>query len=162
VEELHCKGQVLGFHQNHPGRKTTLIPSREHALIMREMSDEILQVSPKASFFAWHVLDHDGFRPLDPPQVYVDSIHDDAGEWVGGEMLDSPENQIVAKYQEKLGWSARDEGIGYAYSVKEAREITDIEGTGHLTLNLRGARPGILLSVLITALESRRWRRRRG
>jgi hypothetical protein len=53
-------------------------------------------------------------------------------------MLDSPENQIVAKYHEKLGWSARDEGIGYAYSVKEAREITDIEGTGTLVPEFEG------------------------
>lgn len=113
-------------------------PSAEHAPLLREMSAELLKISPMASHFSWVVLEHDGFKQLEPPQVYITGIHDDAGEWVGGEMLDCPENRIVAKYQERLGWSAREAGIGFAYSIKEAREITDLEGTGTLDPDFEG------------------------
>ena len=107
-------------------------PSPEHAPILREMSAELLKASPKASFFTWHVLEPDAFNKLKTPHVYVTAVHDDAGRWIAGEMLNGRENRIVAKYQEQLGWSAREEGIGFAYSIKEAREITDLEGTGTL------------------------------
>jgi hypothetical protein len=117
-------------------------PSAEHAPILREMSEEILEVKPKASFFSWHVLEHDGFKQLKSPQVYITAIHDDAGQWIGGESLSDPANKIVAKYQERLGWQSREEGIGFAYSVKEAREITDLEGTGTLDPDFEG-RPGL-------------------
>lgn len=117
-------------------------PSAEHAPILREMSDELLKAFPTASVFTWHVLEAGDLHKLDSPQVYIDSMHDDAGEWIGGEMLDGPENLIVAKYQERLGWSGREDGIGFAYSVKEAKEITDLEGTGTLDPEFEG-RPGL-------------------
>ena len=117
-------------------------PSAEHAPILREMSQEILKVSPRASFFTWHVLEAGDMFKLDSPQAYITAVHDDSGEWVGGEMLDGPENLVVAKYQERLGWSAREEGIGFAFSVKEAKEITDLEGTGTLDPEFEG-RPGL-------------------
>lgn len=117
-------------------------PSTEHAPILREMSAEILKVSPKASFFTWHVLEAGGPWKLQAPQAYVTAVFDDSGEWIGGEMLDGPENQVVARYQEQLGWSAREEGIGFAYSVKESKEITDLEGTGTLDPEFEG-RPGL-------------------
>lgn len=117
-------------------------PSPEHAPILREMSTELRKVSPRAFIFTWHVLGHDGFKELQSPQVYLTAVHDEAGEWIGGERLEGPENQVVAKYQERLGWSARDEGIGFAYSVKEAKEITDLEGTGTLDPEFEG-HPGL-------------------
>lgn len=117
-------------------------PSPEHAPILREMSAEILKVSPKASFFTWHVLEAGGPWKLKTPQAYVTAVFDDSGNWISGEMLDGPENQVVARYQEQLGWSAREERIGFAYSVKEAKEITDLEGTGTLDPEFLG-RPGL-------------------
>jgi hypothetical protein len=117
-------------------------PSAEHSPILRQMSDELLKASPKASFFTWHVLEAGEVHGLDSPQVYVTAVHNDAGEWVGGEMLNGPENRIVAKYQKILGWSAREEGIRFAYSINEARETTDLEGTGTLDPDFEG-RPGL-------------------
>lgn len=117
-------------------------PSAEHAPILREMSAELLKVLPKASFFTWHVLDHDGFKELPSPQAYLTSVHDEAGEWIGGESLECTENRVVAKYQERLGWSSREVGIGFAYSVTDAKEITDLEGTGTLDREFEG-RPGL-------------------
>lgn len=116
-------------------------PSPEHAPIMRKMSDEILEKFPDASVFQWHVLDPDmflnfdkppAFANLDRPRAYVAVLLDKDGERIGNESLDAPENLIVARYEDDLGWSGREEGIGYVYSVTEAREITDIEGTGTL------------------------------
>ena len=107
-------------------------PSSEHAPIMRQMSDELLKANPAASVIAWHVLDHDGFRPLDPPRVYIATMVDSTGTDIGRESLDSMENKIVARYEHQLGWSEREAGLAYAYSVKDAREITDAEGTGTL------------------------------
>lgn len=117
-------------------------PSAEHAPILREMSDEILKVEPKASFFSWHVLEEGGFQKLESPQVYITAIYDDAGQWIGGESLQDPANKVVAKYQKQLGWSDREERIAFAYSVKEAKEITDLGGTGTLDPEFEG-RPGL-------------------
>lgn len=117
-------------------------PSIEDTPILRKMSDELLKALPKASFFTWHVLAADAMFKLDSPQVYVVSVHDEAGEWIAGEMLEGKENRIVAKYQEQLGWSAREEGLAFGYSIKEAKEITDIEGTGMLDPEFDG-RPGL-------------------
>jgi hypothetical protein len=109
------------------------------------MSQEILEASPKASFFTWHVLDEQAARGLggeSTPQVYITAVHDSAGNWIDGESLKGPENRVVAKYQEELGWSAREEGIRFAFSVTEAKEITDLEGTGTLDPEFEG-RPGL-------------------
>lgn len=102
-------------------------PSAEHAPVLGKMSAELLKASPKAPFFTWHVLEAGGPWNLKTPQAYITAIIDDAGNWIGGESLEKPENRIVAKYQEQLGWSAREERIGFAYSIKEAREITDLD-----------------------------------
>jgi hypothetical protein len=107
-------------------------PSAEHAPIMRQMSDELLQAQPAASVFSWHVLGPGPIFGLDRPRVYVATMVDAAGTPIGGESLDSPENKIVARYEDQLGWSARDDGTAFAYSVTEAREITDVDGTGTL------------------------------
>jgi hypothetical protein len=117
-------------------------PSDEHAPILQEMSAELLKVEPRASFFTWHVLESWILKKFDSPRVYITAMFDDAGEWIGGEMIDGPENLVVAKYQDQLGWSAREEGLGFAYSVKEAKEITDLEGTGTLDPEFEG-RPGL-------------------
>lgn len=111
-------------------------PSSEHAPILKKMSEEILKVSPKASFFTWHVLDEG------TPRVYIASVHDSAGEWIGGESFSGAENRIVAKYQDELGWSAREDGLRFAFSVADAKEITDVEGTGDLDPEFAG-RPGL-------------------
>lgn len=107
-------------------------PSAEHEPIMREMSDEILKVLPGADVFAWVVLDPKWHTELGRPRVYITSLHNRDGEWIGGESLDSPENRIVTRYEDRLGWAQREEGVGFAYSVREAREITDVEGSGML------------------------------
>jgi hypothetical protein len=111
-------------------------PSPEHAPILQKMSKEIMKASPKASFFTWHVLDEA------KPQVYIASVHDAVGEWIGGESLDGAENRIVAKYQDKLGWSGREDGLRFAFSIADAKEITDPEGTGTLDPEFEG-RPGL-------------------
>jgi hypothetical protein len=80
----------------------------------------------------WVVFDHSRGKKLPSPQVYVSMLLDGDGERIGEERLTSEENLIVARYQEQLGWTQREVGIGYAYSVKHAREITDLEGTGTL------------------------------
>lgn len=108
------------------------VPSAAHAPLMREMSDELLKKHPAASVFTWVVLDHDGFKALPTPQVYIQSLLESDGEPIGGESLTSAENRIVAGYQEQLGWTQREDGIQFAYSVKQAKEITDAEGTGML------------------------------
>lgn len=108
-------------------------PSAEHAPIMRQMSDELLKAVSAASVLTWHVLDEGPVLGLDRPRVYIAAMVDSSGTDIGHiESLDSVENKIVARYEDQLGWSARDEGIAYAYSVTEAREITDVEGTGTL------------------------------
>ncbi|POH75177.1 hypothetical protein [Arthrobacter glacialis] len=112
------------------------VPSREHAPILRKLPKEIRNVSPKLSFFTWHVLDEGG------PQVYIDSVHHAAGNRGGGESFDGAENRIVAKGQIRLGWSDREDGIGFAFSVADAKEITDLEGTGTLDPEFEG-RPGL-------------------
>ena len=117
-------------------------PSAEHAPILRKMCEEIRKAKPKASFFTWHVLEAGGIHNLKAPQAYITAIYDEAGEWIGGESLSDPVNKVVAKYQERLGWSDREEGIAFAFSVKEAREITDLEGTGTLDPEFEG-RPGL-------------------
>jgi hypothetical protein len=108
------------------------VPSTEHGTLMRDMSEEILKTFPTASVFVWHVLIDWAGKPLDGPQVYISGMYDSDGEWIGGESLVSAENLIVARYQDRLGWVQREEGVGHAYSVKQAREITDVEGTGTL------------------------------
>lgn len=118
-------------------------PSAEHAPVMRQMSDEILKVFPTASVFAWKVMHHYSVKPLDRPHVYGLAMHGVDGEWIGGEQLDSPENQIVARYEDALDWSSREEDIAFAYSVSEAREVTDVEGTGTLDSGFE-VHPGLL------------------
>jgi hypothetical protein len=118
-------------------------PSAEHAPTMRQMSDEILKVFPTASVFAWKVMHRYTIWPMDRPHVYVLAMHDADGEWIGGEQLNSPENQIVARYEDVLDWSSREEGLAFAYSVTEAREITDVEGMGTLDSGFEG-HPGLL------------------
>ena len=106
------------------------VPSVEHAPLMRKMSAELLKKYPAASVLTWTVLDHDGLKALPAPQVYVASLLDSDGEWLGGESLSSAENRVVARYQEGLGWTQREEGLRFAYSVKQAKESTDAEGMG--------------------------------
>lgn len=112
------------------------VPSPAHAPVLKKMSQEILKASPKACFFTWHVLDEGG------PKVYIDSVHDEAGDWIGGESFSGAENRIVAKYQDELGWSGREDDIRFAFSVSEAKEITDLEGNGTLDPEFEG-RPGL-------------------
>ncbi|MHA7300433.1 hypothetical protein [Pseudarthrobacter sp. MDT1-22] len=118
------------------------VPSTEFAPLMREMSEMLLKGFPTASVFAWHVLTDWGGQTLDRPQVYISGMYDGDGEWIGGESLGSAENLIVARYQDRLGWAQREEGIGHAYSVKQAREITDVDGTGTLDPEF-AAHPGL-------------------
>lgn len=118
------------------------VPSVEHLPIMREMSEELLKRSPTASVFTWHVLTDWAGKALDGPQVYISVMYESDGERIGEERLDSAENLIVARYQDRLGWAQREEGLGYAYSVKQAREITDVEGTGTLDPDF-AAHPGL-------------------
>lgn len=113
-------------------------PSPEHAPILREMSVEILKAEPNASFFTWHVLESWVTTKFEFPRVYITAIYDDAGQWIGGESFEEPANKVVAKYQERLGWQSREEGIAFAYSVKEAREITDLQGNGTLDPDFEG------------------------
>jgi hypothetical protein len=107
-------------------------PSAEHAPLMREMSDELLKELPSASVLTWHVMEHDGFKALPTPQVYIAQLLAKDGTRIGGESLSSPENRIVARYQDRLGWTQREDGLSFAYSIKEAKEITDTEGMGML------------------------------
>lgn len=112
------------------------VPAPAQALLMKKMSQEILKASPKASIFTWHVIDEG------EPSVYLSSVLDAKGNQIGGESFDSPENRIVAKYQDKLGWSKREDGLAFAYSVEAAQEITDADGTGSLDPEFEG-RPGL-------------------
>lgn len=111
-------------------------PTADEAPILKKMSAEILKASPKASYFAWHVVDEG------TPRVYIDSVHDAAGKWISGESFSAAENRVVAKYQDKLGWSGREDGLAFAFSVADAKEITDLEGTGTLDPEFEG-RPGL-------------------
>lgn len=107
-------------------------PSTEHAPIMRQLADEMRQAFPTASVFAWAVIDD---RPVDGRALhsYISMLLTKTGDRLEGGMLNSPENIILRKYDQALGWDVRDEpGIGYVFSVTEAREVTDIEGTGTL------------------------------
>jgi hypothetical protein len=119
-------------------------PTVDHAPILKKMSEEILKASPKASHFVWHVLDGQerSMGGHTTPQVYITAVHDAAGNWISGESLKTPENRIVAKYQDELGWTSREDGLAFAFSVTEAKEITDLEGTGTLDPEFEG-RPGL-------------------
>lgn len=99
----------------------------EHARLMREMSDEILRIKPNAHVIYWHVLDHDGFKPMDPPQVYIAIMFDTDWNRIDEESLTAEDNLIVARYQELLGWNRREAGVEQIYLVEEAREYEHTE-----------------------------------
>jgi hypothetical protein len=98
---------------------------------MREMSDQILKKYPTASIFTWHVLDHDGFKALKPPRVYISEMYSVDGQRIDEESFDSESNRIVAQYEERLEWTQREEGLQHAYSVTEARDVTDENFEAH-------------------------------
>lgn len=100
-------------------------PSVEHSSLMREMSDEILTKYPTASMFTWHVLEPGSFPGQTTSQVYIAEMYSVDGKRIDEESLDSESNRIVARYQDRLGWTQREEGLQQAYSVTEARDISD-------------------------------------
>ncbi len=49
---------------------------------------------------------------------------------------------MVAKYQDQLSCSGRENGLRFAFSVEKAKEITDLEDSGTLDPEFEG-RPGL-------------------
>lgn len=104
-------------------------PSPEHAPIMLKLSKEILKAFPTASVFHWHVLIEE---KTGKPGPYITMLLDKKGGRLEDGSENSKENKIVRKYGEQLGWDSDERDASYVFSVKDAREITDVEGHGVL------------------------------
>ncbi|WP_336712225.1 hypothetical protein [Arthrobacter sp. USHLN218] len=108
-------------------------PNREHAQIMRDLSMQMLTTFPTASVFHWQVVED---PKTDEPHAYITMLLDHEGgrldelfppgnvDWTG-----YAEQQIVRRYERQLGWASNERDASYVFSVKDAREITDTEGT---------------------------------
>jgi len=99
---------------------------------MRDLSMQMLTAFPSASVFHWHVIED---PKTDEPHAYITMLLDGTGGRLDGllpqaeaEWMEYAEQQIVRKYERQLGWASFDRDASYVFSVKDCREITDIEG----------------------------------
>jgi len=108
-------------------------PNREHAQIMRDLSMQMLTTFPTASVFHWHVVED---PKTDEQHAYITMLLDHEGGRLDElfppgkvDWMDYAEQQIVRRYERQLGWACNERDASYVFSVKDAREITDPEGT---------------------------------
>lgn len=99
----------------------------DRAQLEQAFADDVRAVYPTASVGLWQN------EPADPTWrggAWFSRLYTADGGDLDVDSSDPAFDAIVARYEDALGWTSREEGVGQVFSFDERRDISDPEGRG--------------------------------